>query len=288
MNPSHGKSVWISVSEAKYYLLPDDLPLEDGELALISLSGRMQRVTPESVASHEISEAEARPLMQGQLMGFFTQAQTRLEALFSALTPPKQETPTAPDEATSVPGSVELTAAVLGVSPETVRGNPSLTQLGLHTLLTVAADVLEGSISEDEARFAEAQERVRAFRAGLQAQGVPTHERLEGIPEKVRGWYQGTANQTEFHQVVAALRTTAARLDPSRGGPPRTWEQVVVELGQALSGIFRQPEESPEARQETYRRDARRAIEEVMGPTRTFDFKKAWAEYNKDKEQAGE
>ena len=65
LGPSR-RTLWITADGSRCYLVPSDATFEPGELQVVGPTGATMDVTPASIASHAIGQAEARTYLRGR------------------------------------------------------------------------------------------------------------------------------------------------------------------------------------------------------------------------------
>ncbi|CAG0933346.1 hypothetical protein TFLX_03015 [Thermoflexales bacterium] len=285
MSSNDKLSLWIDFAQSQYYLIPEEQELSSGELRLVTLTGRARHVDPDAVSQWAVSETAAQAHMQAAALDFLSGAKSKLADLFSAAASAVEveEEAAAPDQVAAEP-TLDLTLLLLGIPTEALKRDPALGGLGLHNIVKTLANLLGDVISGEETRLAAARERVRLFRAELEKSGVQAHPRLEALPDKIHAWYTATGDKSAFHQVEGMLQTTAARLRLAYEKGEVDYQSILADLIQDVRSVFAEEEETYEQRQQRYREMARSSIEATGVPK--FDFKKLWAEYNQNENQA--
>ncbi len=268
------RTLWIDLAQAHYYLIPDEQELPEGELRLITLTGRVRRVDSQAVSPWIVSDAEVQAHVQSAVLDFMMGDKNTLLDWFP------EQVPTAEDKATTIPiqPADDLSWLLFRVSGETLQKEPASGGLGLHNVVKALADLLGDIISGDEERLSAARKRVRDFRADLEKRGVQVHPRLDELPDKVYAWYTAGGDKTVFHQIEQTLQTTATRLRVAYEKGDTDIQGALADLARDIRAVLSEEEETPEQRQQRYREMARTSIEAAGLPK--FDFKKLWAEYN--------
>ena len=280
-NTDHKRSLWIDILKSRYYLIPDEQELPEGELRLATLTGHVRHVDPDAAAQWAVSEAASQSHMRAAAMDFMRGAKSTLADLFSAVAPVVEEEPAASDLVAAAPAT-DLTMLLLGIPTEALKRDPALGGLGLHHLVKTLADLLGDVISGDEARLAAARERVRAFRVELEKNSVQVHPRLDALPDKIYAWYTASDDKAAFHQLERVLQTTATRLRLAYEKGEVDPQNILAELAQDIRAVFTE-EETLEQKQRRYQEMARSSIEATGLPK--FDFKKLWVEYNQNEKK---
>lgn len=70
------RSLWTTPDRARHFLVPEAADLPGGALALRTASGRERAVDPEAAAPYEVTEAEAKAWLEGQLKGLLGEARS--------------------------------------------------------------------------------------------------------------------------------------------------------------------------------------------------------------------
>ncbi|MHC5719620.1 MAG: hypothetical protein ACYTX0_48160, partial [Nostoc sp.] len=119
MKTSDRSSLWRNSDQRKYFLIPDDQELENGNCTICQLKGIEKHVDPAAIAPYEISAKDAEPYMQQEV----TQAMEQISSLFSnvvaiALQSSKGNTADAAKTADPNQPAASLLSNLLGVSLE--------------------------------------------------------------------------------------------------------------------------------------------------------------------------
>lgn len=150
-----------------YYLLPDDVTTEPGDVELHGPGGRRQKLCGASLQPYEISEPQALRWAQTQLGATLDELRERVDdklgELRAALAE-KQRTPVAPDTR---------------VTPD---AGPALLQL-----LRQLPGVIAGSLANDAGRVESARAGMRALQRRLKDAGIDLDERFGGFPDRLAG-----------------------------------------------------------------------------------------------------
>ena len=77
--------LWATADRARHFLVPEAADLPEGPLALRTASGRERAVDPEAVAAYEVSEAEAKAWLEGQLRDVLGEARSGVLGLVGRL-----------------------------------------------------------------------------------------------------------------------------------------------------------------------------------------------------------
>jgi hypothetical protein len=275
MTAQVGRSLWFDFSESRYFLIPSEETLPEGDLMLVTLTGGRRSVDPAAVAAWEVDEGAAMAHLQAGVMHSFTNVQESLAHFFSSLVPPAEGG--AQEPSTPSGEDLQLLAGVFGVAPTTLQV-PAGSRAGFEHFLRCLADTLEDCIAEDAGRLQAVHRRLDDWRTNLKAQDVEVGSRLDDLPERIRAWYFMSDEPQKFHEMVDVLRTLATRIHHAPADP-NPLQHIFQDASQALNELFDMDE--PEAdRRERYREMARDAVQGSKLPT--FDFKQVWRSYQDD------
>ena len=266
-------SLWIDLEEGRYYLIPHEAVLPDGETLLVTLNGEERLAERSALEDWEVSGIEAQVHLQSAALRLLVQAGAgEGEEVSLDVEPAGGTEEPFPREAR------RLFAVLFGLPG---GGGASTEHLRLPQVLLRLAHILEESIAEDEERRSEAQREMETLLEEFAAQGIALPGEIRTLPAKVRRFYLMFEDRTPFEEFSRLLRVLAAQswTEPTNLQELRALLQRVSRETRA----FYEAEREAERRAE-YRAMAREAIREVQGDEPpAFDFKKVWAEYNAQK-----
>ena len=151
----------------RFYRLPADQTLPEGTDLIRTLDGEQHRTDAVALAPFEITLAQAKELLLEQMDPLLEEL-GRLVKHYHALS--------------------VLEARAEGKTPitEIPVDDVDAAKERLSPMLEALGTFFQQATSDDPQEQAAAQEKLRAFRADLAQAGIPTSERLERMPERLR------------------------------------------------------------------------------------------------------
>lgn len=206
------KTLYSTEDNKRFFHIPDQTKLKEGEAVLRSLRGKTLRVNLASVDIFEVTEERAKELAAdemealarraGQLM---SGAGSFLRGLASGL--PKPQPP---------PGREQRRATVadaLGVTEEQLSSDPDAVIEGVKRVGEGIQQLLEDAIKDGPATDEDAKKRMDAVIAYLREQmGEEAAVTAANLPEKLREFLANPELESGIRSAAEDLRAAARRL----------------------------------------------------------------------------
>lgn len=272
------KKLWFDLENNRYYLIPNEEAIPEGDLLLYSLAGDTQSFNLEAIAEWAVTKEEITQYIESDAQVTLQTAKSALSNLFSAANPA-----TEPDENDALISTEQLTTW-LNLSPEILTDHPAIKNIGLSNIFHQLADLLSNILNN---RIDAANQKIKTFRAELLAQDINIHQRIEILPGKIRAWYESSDSQPMFHQMEELLRTTGEKLDTAASTEAgEDVQHILTEFSKDIGDLFAEEQEAPELLYQRARTMARESMEKTWGAkTPNFNFKKLWKEHNRNKSE---
>jgi hypothetical protein len=227
------KILFTTPAQDRFFLVPAERTLPEGDLRLTSLDGEDRRVDPDAAAPYEVSGSEAEAHVR-------TQAQRALDDVAETVA-------RALGMAGRRPPDLQALAERLGVR----GGDRKATEAAIRGLAEDMQVVTAAVASGDPAAL-------EAARARLQARGIDVGDAL------------GAVRRLDAQQAGKAAASTLRALADALEGPGeqplgRRIDELIERLDREVGPfVGRDPERARRKRQEGYERDARSAIAQSL------------------------
>ncbi len=255
-------SLWTNSNRSRYFLIPDDQELPDGDFILCTLKGHEKKVDYIALNSFEITDSEAKAYLQAEMNQAMEEAKNAFASFMSFSAEATQEAPSNPTSSFDQTSSYQnIIFALLGVTLEELQNNPESAQTAFIKVYTELKELLGESTSQSPAQVDTARERVRSLREMLQAQGINVSEGLEELPDKIREVFSSRNIEQYVQEIVVKLRDFTNEINQS----PEVIGLKIDEAVQSLSKdlfIDDQEKRSLEERKQKHNKLAQDAIAE--------------------------
>ena len=178
--------LYTNATQTKYYRLPADLDLSDGDFTLLDSAGNERLVDEQAVAPYEVSEDEVKAHLKVQAGAAFDQLKASLLGSVQLKLAEARQEVAAQREAREATGDPEWAQKLLGFSAQHLADDPQVGKDWLRSVLDGAKTVLEGAASSDPAEQQAARDVMDGLRGRLTAAGIEANERMTEIPDQLR------------------------------------------------------------------------------------------------------
>ena len=228
--------LWISISRSRYFLIPDNQELPDGDFTVHSLVGEAKKVNPHMLAPFEISKEQAEPHIQAELDKTWQQVKNAFSTLTDFAAAAQGKAASKAQSPNSMGSSI---ASLLGISPEELESNPNAVKQSLNTIASSFRDIFKGAISEDPAHLEAARNRMSALRQHLKKQGVEVEADLELLPEKLRQQYLGAEAENNLQESATKLKEATEEVSQSFKNVLQTLKEGAAKVREAIDAVKR-------------------------------------------------
>jgi hypothetical protein len=205
MNNENNFSLWTTANWSRYFLIPNNQELANGNFVIITSTGNKKEVDPDALAPFEITEEAAKSHVQAEMSQALKKAKNGLSN-FIAMAAAQAAKGNTPSDTTHSESGAKLVAELLDITPEEVRNNPEAAKDGLRQVLSVAVrEVIQGVTSQDPEQLEAVRIRMHTLRTTLQSQGFEVDETLEEFPEKLREKLLNSLSQKISTEPIGAV-----------------------------------------------------------------------------------
>ncbi|TNE92594.1 MAG: hypothetical protein EP330_01225 [Deltaproteobacteria bacterium] len=205
------KTLYSTPDNTRFFHVPDQAKLPEGDVVLRSLRGRTLRVNENSVSTFEVSEERAKELAAVEMEAIARQARelmtgagSFLRGLAAGMTQPPAPPADRPERRQTI-------ADALGVTPEQLTSDPQAVLEGLKNIGAGLKKAMEDGL--EQAPSARTRERQEAVVAKLQEllgeDGVPSADELPGKLRELLGTDELEAG---LRKAAADLKAASQRL----------------------------------------------------------------------------
>ena len=186
MNTEDNCSLWTSSNRSRYFFIPHNQELPNGDFTILTSTGNKKEVAPDALAPFEITEEAAKSHVQAEMSQTLKQAKNGLSNFIAMAAAQAAKGNTSSDTTHSESGA-KLVAALLDITPQEVCNNLEAAKDQLRQVFATAlGEVIQGVNSQDPAQLEAGRIRMQTLWTTLQSQGFEVDETLEEFPEKLR------------------------------------------------------------------------------------------------------
>lgn len=213
-------TVYTNSSQDRFFQLPKDAELAEGDLLLRSLKGDKRMVDAQAALAFEVDEATAKDLVKQEVRAFTKNAATALSTLGDVLrSASNKELPT-PSADQTPPENV--LAGALGVTPDQLRNDPSAVKMGLTSVLQGLAQAVQDAASSSAVDKEKTEARLRTVAQALGADAPDT--------SVVRESMQKLSASLNDPTLSAKIREASANIEQAAETLKARTESIVEEL----------------------------------------------------------
>lgn len=220
--PASRKTLYADPSQTRFYLIPNDAALPEGDLVLRSLTGTKLEVAAAAADPFLITEEQAKELTREVIAKATKTASSFLAGLGGML----QEASRRVDAGIRPePGPREpAVAEALGVTEEQLRDDPDAVMEGLKRVGQGLQQTLEDAVETGKAADQATRERIRKVADMLGANVDEAEDSVEELLEKMREWLANPELEQKVRDATQRLRDLTDELRTQRGAAPETDE----------------------------------------------------------------
>ena len=169
-------TLWTTGDGNRYFLIPDDRTTEPGTLSIKRLDGMLASVSPDWLASFEVTEAEARRIAKDQLGQTLDELKHGIDERLADL---RRQL----DEKNGTPVTENTT-----ITPNAAPA--------LFDLLKKLPGVIGNSLSGDENRVVTAKTAMADLQKRLKEAGIDLDDRFANFPDRLAELRKDVEDQT--------------------------------------------------------------------------------------------
>lgn len=198
-----GRTLYATEDQTRFFAVPDEAALPEGDFEVRSLTGRALRVDPTVLDVYEVSEDEAKALAREQLEAFGRKLKGVLGVAANAL-----KSAARPDPA-DVAAREKRVAESLKLSEEELR-DPAKVASAVKDVLGGVLQAAKDSVGDPEAAKARMKDVAEALRQ--QGAGEEAAAKVEQLPELLRDALKSDELLAALDNATEKLRAAAREL----------------------------------------------------------------------------
>jgi hypothetical protein len=263
MNRQDSYSFGFDSTQSRYFLIPVNYELIEGEFILQMLDGTERKVDFSELDSFEVTEAVAAAYLGAKASDVLDQIGDASTNLLDSVSQPAS---VPAQRLKGTQSTISSVAALLGITPAVLQQDSTSTQAGLRELLShIKAELSQ--ITIDGARASEAsRSQLNALQETLQSRGVDISKALENLPATLRELITSADDELVLAEVAAVLPDLLQQIErsPTNVGEllNQTMQTVLQKLDQPISD--EEKAQMQEKQQRAYERSAQEAIASVL------------------------
>jgi hypothetical protein len=199
------RTLYANKTHDRFFYIPQDTELLDGDFVIGTLTGQLQKVTEDSVTEFEVDEALAKDIASGvvkdvaQTAGRFMTSAADLLRSMSTGDIPKADTERREKRESNV-------AEFLGITKDQLRNDPQAVLDGIKGIGKGLKAALEQSISDNPVTQEGARARMEAFAEYAREDlGIKLGDNLADLPQQL-------ADVLRNPELEASVRASTERL----------------------------------------------------------------------------
>jgi len=205
MKTQDNGSLWTNLHRSRYFLIPNNQELANGNFAIFTSPGNKKEVNPDTLAPFEITEEAAKSHVQAEMSQALKQVKNGFSN-FIAMAAAQAAKENTPSDTTHSQSGAKLVAALLDITPEEVRNNPEAAKEQLRQVVaTTLGEVIQGLTSQDPEQLEAVRIQMHTLRTTLQSQGLEVDESLEQFPENLREKLLNSLSQKFSTEPIGAV-----------------------------------------------------------------------------------
>ena len=187
-------TLWTDISKTRYFLIPDDISLPNGDFLIRTTTGKKCQVDLEAVKEFEITKEEANAWLKDQFKTVMGQLKTGLKAsLFSSssqndsVNENKQHKADSAENKKSATPGLDLLADITGTPRKRMDNNYSAIGQALKAYLKDMTSTVADAVSGEPEQQESAREKMNAWRETLRKHDIKVPDAKENKPDNNNG-----------------------------------------------------------------------------------------------------
>jgi hypothetical protein len=265
LNHDKHLTLWVNASQNKYFLIPTNEYLPEGDFLIIAISGKEKKVNINALTAFEIKEAEASKYIESQIKEVTENAKIPLvEIAKSAL---QQETQFSTDEDLII----DFIAKFTNSSPEQIKQKPELAKVGLEQFIEQFKLVLDSSLDDKSSNYQELSQQISPLQDILKVHKVDMGNLLEKFPENLQ--QLSSLSDSHAQETTAKIKEFSQNIDTNQ----EDFGQMLLKFIETYNRLFisQKTEEAIRiSREQEYEKIADKAIKDSLAqhPMPSFTF----------------
>ncbi|MFN5592136.1 MAG: hypothetical protein ACK482_01575 [Aphanizomenon sp.] len=243
-------SLWVNANQSKYFLIPINEIIPDGNFLILTILGEEKSVDINAITPFEITEIEAKQYLETQIQQGLEDVKIPLvEIIQSSLL---QKTQIANDEEFII----DLISKLTNASPGEIKNNPELAKLGLEKFMQQFKEILDNSLT-DNSQLEQSHQQIQPLQDVFTEHGIDMGDLLTKFPEnlqKIR-----TSSNSNSQEISAKLQEFSQKIDINN----QDFKQVLLSFIETYDQIFTN-EEIKDKQQEEQERIIDKTIKDSL------------------------
>ncbi|HLP88952.1 MAG TPA: hypothetical protein VK184_10230 [Nostocaceae cyanobacterium] len=240
-------SLWTDSNRLRYFLIPDNQNLPDGEFTIYKVNGYEKKVDITALIVWEISQSEAREYLQADMNQALETAKNAFGdfMLFAAQTFQNSSEPS-------------LVSSALKINPQELQNRPEIAKETTQNLYTELQDLLKEANLQNPQQVEIANSRIHSLQEELQSQGIDISAEMEQLTNKLQEVFASPSFQQNLPLILANLQNFLNNIDQSPEKLGETLDNLIQSISEDV--LTAQEKILDEQRQQQYKQSAQEAI----------------------------
>lgn len=244
-------SLCVNTNHNKYFLIPMNEILPDGNFLILTLLGEEKKVSINAITPFEITEIEAKQYLETEIKQGLENVEIPLVEIIESSFSQK------PQIDNDEEFIIDLISKITNISPQEIKNNPELAKLGLEKFMQQFKEILDNSLTDNSSQLQQSHQQIQPLQNVFIEHGIDMGDLLTKFPEnlqKIR-----TSSNSNSQEISAKLQEFSQKIDINN----QDFKQVLLSFIETYDQIFTN-EEIKDKQQEEQERIIDKTIKDSL------------------------
>jgi len=198
-------SLCVNTNHNKYFLIPMNEILPDGNFLILTLLGEEKKVSINAITPFEITEIEAKQYLETEIQQGLENVKIPIVEIIESSFSQK------PQIDNDEEFIIDLISKITNISPQEIKNNPELAKLGLEKFMQQFKEILDNSLTDNSSQLQQSHQQIQPLQDVFIEHGIDMGDLLTKFPEnlqKIR-----TSSNSNSQEISAKLQEFSQKID---------------------------------------------------------------------------
>ena len=173
-------SLWVNTNHNKYFLIPMNEILPDGNFLILTLLGEEKKVSINAITPFEITEIQAKQYLETEIQQGLENVKIPIVEIIESSFSQK------PQIDNDEEFIIDLISKITNISPQEIKNNPELAKLGLEKFMQQFKEILDNSLTDNSSQLQQSHQQIQPLQNVFIEHGIDMGDLLTKFPENLQ------------------------------------------------------------------------------------------------------